>query len=260
MTNDVAWEGATEAFENLEHCFNIMFAIELFIRVTAFGCPFFKEIANCVDAFIVIINVVDAYILTPLNLGLGVGFDVARFLRIARLVRGLRIVRVMRMFRELRILVRTIGSSFGALVWSMVLLFVIQLMCAIFMSQMLQEYIENEENPIDVRLFCFRYYGSATKAMFSMFEVTIGGWVKIARPLVERVNPWLSIFFVGYVAGVSFAVMKIITAIFLRKTLHIANSDAEMVMAERMKAQAKYADQLRAIFDDADDSGDGLIC
>lgn len=259
LKNDVPWEGATEAFDGMEHFFNIMFAIELFIRVSAFGCKFFREPANCMDCFIVVINVIDGYILTPMQVGLGVGFDVARLLRIARLVRVLRIVRVMKIFRELRILVRTIGSSFGALIWSMVLLFVLQLMCGIFLSQMLQEYIVNEQNALETRMFVFRYFGSATKAMFSMFELTIGGWVKIARPLVEEVNPWLSIFFVGYVAGVSFAIMKIITAIFLRKTLQVANSDAEMIMYEKRKAQERYADALRKIFDDLDDSGDGLI-
>ena len=52
---------------------------------------------------------------------------VLRVARLAKLAKVFRVMRVLRAFKHLRILVNTIAHSVGALMWSMTLLFVFEL-------------------------------------------------------------------------------------------------------------------------------------
>merc|ERR1712217_588736 len=54
-----------------------------------------------------------------------------------------------------------------------------------------------------------------------------------------------------YVAGVVFAVIRIITAIFLKETLTAANRDAELCAMQQMNFT------VRRLFNETDESGDG---
>merc|ERR1719171_2667900 len=94
-----------------------------------------------------------------------------------------------------------------------------------------------------------------------MFEITIapGAWSSIARPLIEEVSPAWSIFFVGYVSVVTFAIIRVITAVFLRETLQVATNDNDLMIAERILQKNKYMENVKALWEDADLSGDGTI-
>lgn len=93
-----------------------------------------------------------------------------------------------------------------------------------------------------------------------VFELTFsGGWPNYARTLVEDVNPAYSIFFFIYIIAVTFAMFRIITMLFLRDTLALANSDAEMAVREKQKQQQRYAGKLMDFFNAADSSGDGFL-
>lgn len=258
FSNDVAWNGAATVFNVLEHFFTVVFFVELVLRLYTYGLPFLRSKTNIIDAIIVLVTLIDAYVLTPLNAN-AVNFSFARLLRLLRLVKIMRIVRVMRMFRALRILVRTIGSSFTVLFWSMVLIGVIQLMAALFTAQSLQSYIDDSSNSLSMRLFCFRYYGSATRAMLSMFQVTFGGWTAIARPLIEEVAWGWAIFFILYVSCVCFAVINVVGAIFLRETLQSAANDQNESIADKLQEKIQYTNRLKEFFDQADSSGDGMV-
>merc|ERR1740123_175820 len=100
----------------------------------------------------------------------------------------------------------------------MVLLMVIMVIAALFLCQLLNEYIEDEVNPVEMRNWIYERYGSGSRATWTMLEVTLsGGWPNYARPLVE-IYPHFSLFWGLYVSSVTFAVIRIITAIFLRET------------------------------------------
>mmetsp|Transcript_73920 Transcript_73920/g.214128 ORF Transcript_73920/g.214128 Transcript_73920/m.214128 type:complete len:146 (+) Transcript_73920:1-438(+) len=52
---------------------------------------------------------------------------------------------------------------------------------------------------------------------------------------------------------------RIITALFLRDTLAVASADTEMVIQEKQKEKARYAQHLLDFFEAADTSGDGNL-
>merc|ERR1739848_482940 len=132
----------------------------------------------------------------------------------------------MRIFRQLRILVHAIYSSLGALAWSMVLLFVIQLSSAIFITQSLQQYLQDEGQNVQDQQVVYDHFGTFARSYLTVFQMTFaaGAWGPIGRLIIYRVNRWYAAFFIIYCAGITFAMLTIIRAIFLKETLSCANS------------------------------------
>merc|ERR1711990_1108807 len=104
-----------------------------------------------------------------------------------RLAKILRVVRVMKAFRSLRVLVSAVVNSVGALGWSMTLLFVLELVGAIFLAQVIQPFMEESDNP-DLQHFIWAHFGTWTHSMFTIFEITMapGGFIRYRR-LYEEV-------------------------------------------------------------------------
>jgi len=76
---------------------------------------------------------------------------------------------------------------------------------------------------------------------------------------MELTSGWYVIFILVYVSVVVFALMKIITALFLKEALHIASYDQESQRKEQEKKKRDYVKRLRSIYNAADTSGDGTI-
>jgi len=255
------WDNADHWFFVMEHIFNGLFVMELIGRLCVFRCGFFKEFSNVYDFGLVFATSVQMYIMDPLGSGgSGANLTLFRLTRFVRFVRVLRIVRVMKLFGELRVLVATIVHSFKALLWSMILLMMIMIMSGVFLCQLLKDFIQDEDGPYELRHWTFRHYGSSMRAVWTMFEVTLsGGWPMYARRLVEEVSGWYAIFWIFYIWVVVFAIIRIITAIFLKETLQVAASDAEMMVNEQMKAKQHYVKKLSTVFNALDTSGDGRL-
>merc|ERR1719253_970065 len=128
------------------------------------------------------------------------------------------------------------------------------------MCQVLEDYIADTTQDSVTRQWAWVYYGSALRSFYTMFEVTLSGcWPNYVRTLVEEVSPAYAVFYVIYVMMVVFAVIRIISAIFLKDTLQAASDDTDMMVSETIRQKAEYVRQLGALFVAADTSGDGLV-
>merc|ERR1719161_1211395 len=123
-----------------------------------------------------------------------------------------------------------IYTGIGSLFWSFVLLVMIEVTAALFMTQILYDSITDENLDIEMRKFIYTYYGTTSRTTLTMFQITMapGAWGSLGRPIIEEVSPGFAWFFILYVGGVSFAIIRIITALFLRQTLQVAASDEEL--------------------------------
>ncbi|CAE7023046.1 Cacna1g [Symbiodinium natans] len=183
-----------------------------------------------------------------------------RVIKLLRIVRTLRIVKTVALFRQLRLLVGTCLASIGALFWSMVMLFLIKLGFALIICQALQGYILDEANDLDTRLEMNNLYGSFLKALYTMFEVThAGSWPARVRPVVDKVSPWYSLPFLAYITLVVFAVIRVVTALFLKETLASAANDADMQLEENRRTAKNYQQKLEDLFRAVDDDGNGWL-
>lgn len=257
------WPDAETAFYVCDHIFNAIFVLELAARLFVEGMKYLMLPMNLVDALIVVATSIDAYILTPFSLGQGSNLGVGRFARVFRLARILRVLRIVRMARhltQLRILSSVLEKCHSPLVWALLVLGIIIVGSGILMTQILADYMLDDDADYATRLWVFKYYGDAAKASYSMFEATFSGsWPTLARPLIETVSPWFAVIWIFYQVVVTFAVLRIIGAIFLSETIRAANTDAEAEIMVKLKEKEVFADKLRKFFHAADTSGDGAL-
>merc|ERR1719336_1293902 len=141
---------------------------------------------------------------------------------------------MMHLFSSLRVLVHTIAASFMSLLWSMTILFLLMLLGALFLCQMLGTAITDQSISEDTRRWIYSMYGTSSRAFYTMVEVTFsGGWPNYSRRIVEEVGWGYSFFFCGYAICVVFAITRVISALFLKDTMQGAANDAEMMIAEK---------------------------
>jgi len=226
---DVRNEALEGFFEMMEHAFTVIFTLELLTRICFLGLRYLKSVSNALDALVVSVSMADSWVLGPMGSNVLGSVAVLRLIRLLRLAKILRVVRVMKAFKSLRVLVAAVVNSVGALGWSMTLLFVLELVGAIFMAQVIQPFMEDSPDTPDgrdLREFIWKSFGTWTNAMFTIFEITMapGGFIKYRR-LYEEVHPLFGMFFVIYVCVVTFAVVRVITAMFLKATLSASDSE-----------------------------------
>jgi len=241
--------GPSQLFEDVllwvEHMFTVFFLIELLLRLAANGPIYLKSPVNILDAGIVAISCLDSWVFSIVNNNSG-GWNISvlRIFRLMRLMKVFRVVRVMKAFKPLRVLVSAVTDSIGALLWSMTLLFVLELIGAILLAQTLYPAITDEDRDPASRERLWRTFGTMVRAWLTLFELTMapGGFLQ-HRPLYDEVHPILSFGIAIYVCFVSFAVTRVITALFLKETLSASekdNREAKETTKSFRKAYAAY--------------------
>eukprot|EP00746_Dinoflagellata_sp_MGD_P051140 gnl/MRDRNA2_/MRDRNA2_228064_c0_seq1.p1 gnl/MRDRNA2_/MRDRNA2_228064_c0~~gnl/MRDRNA2_/MRDRNA2_228064_c0_seq1.p1 ORF type:complete len:756 (+),score=109.36 gnl/MRDRNA2_/MRDRNA2_228064_c0_seq1:247-2268(+) len=248
-------QGLDSTIESLDILFTILFTVELSIRLVAFRYKFIIRAANWLDILVVATSVFEVFGAKLVDL------TFLRLIRLTRLARLLRIILLSSFCNPLRILMKSIQTGISALFWSFLLLCMIELFAALLMTQMVAEVITDENQDLDMRKFIYKYYGTTSRSALSMFEMTMapGAWGRLGRPLIEEINAAYAWFFVIYVGGVTFAIIRIISALFLRDTLQVANGDEHLMKNEKMKGLRKYSEDIREVFRKADTNGTGDI-
>jgi len=228
----------------LEHFFTLFFLVELILRLLANGVGYLRSISNVIDGLIVFGSCFDSWIL-PLVLksSANTNLSMLRVFRLVRLMKVLRVLRVMKAFTQLRVLVQAICSSIGALVWSMTLLFVLEIIGAILLAQSLQSIIKDESKDLELREKIWNSFGTMVRSWLTIFEITMApGSFLQHRYLFDEVHPGYTFLLITYVCLVTFAVIRVITALFLKATLSASDKEAridEDRMRERRQGYAK---------------------
>lgn len=183
-----------------------------------------------------------------------------RLLRCFKLVRSLRIVRVLNAFEDLRILVAVVKTSMKSFIWSMALLSTLIVMSSIFMTQSLQTHLRDESVDAVEREKVYVLFGSWSRALITMFEITfaIGTWGRCGRILIFSVNRWYALFFIAYLAVVSFAVIRVLSALFIKDTMAAAGKDSEVHMMEVNK-DPRSVKRIWKAFQKIDTDADGVL-
>merc|ERR1712048_1502864 len=128
-----------------------------------------------------------------------------------------------------------------------------------FVSQMLQPYIQESSNDLETRIEVYKSWGTFTRAMVTMFEITLANWGPPCRFLMDHVNEWWAFFFVAYKCSIGFAVVQVITSVFIQQTFKVASHDEEVMITEKRNASRAYLRNLERLFQALDTSGDGIV-
>ncbi|CAE8583290.1 unnamed protein product, partial [Polarella glacialis] len=230
-----------------------LFTADIILRAAVLRTLFFKAPLNCVDLLVVLSGLIEV---------LGHGFMDPFFIRMLRLVkfgRAFRAMQISKVSHSLKILGKCITASVGMLFWSLCLLCVIQCIGGMMLSILVRPFMENPEIDPAVRRVVFRYYGTFSGSMLTIFEVLFANWSIPARILVDNVSEWFSLWFIIYRCVVGFAVLNVINACFVQQTMSVVQQDTELMIDMKEKAKNTYARKLHILFRELDASGDGVV-
>ena len=156
-------------------------------------------------------------------------------LRIFRLCRVFRLARLVHIVSDLQALLASIVSSLRSLCWSLVLLFLLSYMLGIALTDIVTDHRVATHSPHDEDLQeCF---GSLTSSMLSLFESTTDGieWEDVVNPLSEDISPLLLLPFCFYISFALFALLNVITAIFIDPSLQHGQDELREYLLEEAR-------------------------
>jgi len=245
-----------DAFEFLEIIFSCFFVFELIARLWAMRMAALWSWWIRFDVVLVSLSWMD--ILGLLNFGADP--VMLRIVRLARMMRLLKVFRSIRIFETLFLLVRSLQASRGALGWSFALVWCIQFAAALALCQLTAPFIADESVDEATRHRMYAYFGTFSQGMLTLFEITLGNWIVPCRFLMVSISEWYSVFFVLYRGCFMFAVVKVITAVFVSETMRCAASDDELAMQKKQKGTEAHCKKIGEVFRELDRTGSGFLC
>eukprot|EP00929_Paragymnodinium_shiwhaense_P089116 TRINITY_DN4934_c0_g1_i2.p1 TRINITY_DN4934_c0_g1~~TRINITY_DN4934_c0_g1_i2.p1 ORF type:complete len:787 (-),score=174.68 TRINITY_DN4934_c0_g1_i2:126-2486(-) len=260
----------------LQNVFCLVFLMELCLRWGAEGFTDFLDpfnnpslTWNIFDIFIVTIGVVEFFWEIAQPGSTGASFSVIRVLRVLRIAKVVRVIRVLKFFHELRIMIDSIIGSLKVFAWAVMVLFVLFYVFGISMTSSVAEYIAavdpdqmafsvlDSDHPL--RLMSW-YFGTLPRSMNSLFSAMSGGrdWIEYYEvleplPTVTRAQ------FLLFIAFSLFAVVNVVTGVFVESAIQTSGSDRESLIKEEMDQKSRYLQNMQDVFLEMDADGTGGI-
>merc|ERR1719210_2377958 len=103
----------------------------------------------------------------------------------------------------------------------------------------------NPQSDEHARHEVFNYFGTFSRSMISMSVVHLANWGPACRVLVDNVGEWCGGVLVAYRCTVGFAVLTVISAVFIQQTMTVAQQDTKILIMQKQKAQKRYTRHLK---------------
>jgi len=250
-----AWPMADDLFNFMSYVFTVAFVVELFLRLADLKLAAVRCKWIWLDTILVVLGTLELMNVTLLP---GVNPTMMRLLRLSRLARLLRMMSGSSAFDSLFLLIRSLQASFNALMWSFLLLGSLQTTVGMALAQYFVEVMRGGDQDLETRQQLFDYFGSFTKTMVTMFEISIGNWVPSCRFLL-KFSEWFGLFYILYRCMLCFAVVSVIGAVFIAETGRIAASDDNVQMLRKQRQQQNYSRRVHQLFQTLDLNSDGKV-
>jgi len=245
-----------DLFTVFGHVFTGFYLVELLLKLTVFRLRFFtspdEKYWNLFDTFLVITGIYEV-IQDFLNNSGGANITWIRVLRLLKMLKMLRVIRVMKFFRELRIMLSSIVGSLRILFWSIMMLGLIMYIFGIcFLQAVTAHLAETSQAELDktsIEEDILTNWGSVEISMRTLLMAITGGndWKDLAAPLWQ-VGPHYYAFFLLYIAFIVFAVMNVLTGIFVDQAIRLAALDRDNVIQEALEKEAAFARNMQELF------------
>jgi len=171
----------------------------------------------------------------------------------------LKVLRKLEVFDSLRVLFGSIAACGPIFIWSVLVLFLFQIVVGLGLNSFLMDFVRNSDNPIEARLSVFSYFGTFSRSILTMWELTLGNYAGICRVLVDDVSELYGFVVVSYKVVVGFAIIRVISGVFLHETFKTAASDDELMVVQKKRAQEKHGRKMKRLMMEADASSDGYL-
>lgn len=250
-----SWPQAREILDMSENLFGALYLIEILLKVIGYGVKYVNYIWHWLDTMIVLFWIVER----ALPGFASIPPSAVRLVRMTRLLRLVRLVKTVQGFDALYIMTTAIVGSLQVLLWSFLMLLLVQTTIAFALNQFLEPFMIDTSNPIVSRRLIFEYFGTASRSLFTMFELALGDWQDVARILQENVSEYYMFFSLGFKLLIGFAVVGVINGVFMQETFNVAASDDRIMLRKRQLQQRSHVKKMETFFLHADESGDGFV-
>merc|ERR1719362_1834717 len=184
-----------------------------------------------------------------------------RIVRVARIVKLARVIRLMTFFRELRLMIYSILASLKSLVWVTLILGITFYIFGITFTSGVVAYLDKHQSWLHVEEEdLIDSFGSLGKSLLTLFMTIAGGrsWGEFFKLLVPLPAQY-AILFLVFVTFTVFAVLNIVTGVFVESALQANNHSRQVVIKEELDAKKEFLKALRDLFNEMDNNGDGAI-
>jgi len=221
----------------------------------AFRWRFFQEVWNMIDLLIV-----GLWLVQVAGASFGMNTQFARLARLSRLGRLARLARTIEGFDAMFLMTTSIRGSIGILGWASLLILIILTFEALLIWQVLAEFYFNDAaQPAQARHDVFIYFGTYTRASFTMLELTLANFPPPARLLSENVSQWFMLFVWIHKLTMGFAVIGVINAVFMSETFRVVANDNRIMVRNKQKQLNEYTKKIKDLFLAADPDCDGNV-
>jgi len=248
------------------YTFGILFFLELTLRLAVVGVygmfhPWsgFEWWWLRFDAFVTILWIIEVSLSFAQDCAEG-GGGLAP-LQALKLLRLTRVGRVLKMFhlshlRELRLLVYCLWCSMKSLCWSVLLIFMITYIFAIFFAEGVVN-LEKAPEGLSARLL----FDGIFESMLTLYMAISGGksWGDIYYPIRDEMPAFYALLFLMYVTFCVYAMINIITASFVTCAVDTAQNEKEMRIRDKLAQKKEYMEAMQQMFKDMDYDGSATI-
>lgn len=242
------WPGVGQVLDVCDLVFIFIFCTELLLRLVALRAASLRSGWIWFDIFIVTISAVD----TLGSVSLPMNPSMLRMLRLIRLVRLFRALKAISAFDTLFLLFKSLASSRHSGMWAFQILTAIHMIVGLFLCQILQAYLNDDMEPVESRLQVYDLFGTFSKSMLTMFQISMANWASPCSILVDNVSEWFSLFFVVYRCGILFSVLKVISAVFITETNRVLANDDELTLMRQRREKNAFEAKLTHFIDSVD--------
>lgn len=253
----------------VDSVFQLLFTIELSLRIAAERIKAFKDPWNLFDLALVVTGAIDTWILTFVlsgtlssEAGGGQGSTLAASIipvvRILRILRLLRLLRLFRFLRELMLLAQGIYGAVKALSWSAAMIFLVLYISAVFTTRFIGKADEEAFYPED-RTSINNWFGSIWLSLLTLFQLmSLENWPQVVRT-VMRNQGWTVAFFVPFLMLTNFVLLNLVTAVVVENVFAVAQREASFQAKKEEENRVKAMRRLKRLFETMDQDGNGTL-
>eukprot|EP00929_Paragymnodinium_shiwhaense_P101879 TRINITY_DN65074_c0_g1_i1.p1 TRINITY_DN65074_c0_g1~~TRINITY_DN65074_c0_g1_i1.p1 ORF type:complete len:904 (-),score=230.33 TRINITY_DN65074_c0_g1_i1:130-2841(-) len=228
----------------METLFCLWFASELILRLWVKKLAFYSYrtdgfMWNCLDTVLVIAQIAEIGI-SVISSSNPDGMRYLRVLRILRVVRIFRVVRVFHLITELRTIVSSILGSFRSLAWTVVLLFLMIYIVAVYFTQSITDSLVLTNDDVTqitaTQSILVQHFGSLGGAILCLWQAMSGGvdWEEVATPILSEMGIVYGLAFTSYIAFALLALMNVVTGVFVQAALQSARREEDNFMTDQI--------------------------
>eukprot|EP00971_Amphidinium_carterae_P014772 291550-Amphidinium_carterae.1 len=114
-------------------------------------------------------------------------------------------------------------------------------------------------HPAEDRMLVHSYFGTFTKSLLTMFELSLANWMIPSRILTEKVSEWYILYSIPHRLVIGFAMVTVLGAVFIQETFQIAKNDNAVQLNMRNRIIKHHIAKMQMFFEEADADGSGVV-